>query len=77
MKTLLYSNTADGVLLPTGGKNSDRTVLVETEAKGHELIAQWNINSKNHCKGRYVYAVVSMKNSTKEEIATLDLYGKP
>ena len=79
MIKLLYSNTADGVLLPTGGDNSDRTVLVKSELDGHKLIATWNATANSQHSQfphtpHYVYAVVEMTPATKEDIETLDLY---
>lgn len=74
MLTLIYSNSANGELLPTGGENSDRKVLVKTRQDGKDLIAQWNANSRNHCKGMYHYSYLSMNPATLEELTTLDLY---
>lgn len=72
MYTLTYSNTFTD--RQDVEQTSTNKVLVETKLSGHELVADWNRNSKNHCKGRYRYAVVDLSPATKKETETLQLY---
>ncbi len=74
MIVMTYTNTANGILLPNGNGNSDRKVLVSSKTKGQELIAAWNVNSKNHCKGIYRYAATNFEPATKHQMETMDLY---
>jgi hypothetical protein len=72
MRTLTYSNTFQNI--EGHQEKSIAKVLVESITKGHELVSQWNANSKTHCKGRYNYSVEDMSIPTKEELDTLNLY---
>lgn len=72
MQTLTYTNT----FINLEGKEEQitRQVLVNNWMDARELVAQWNENSKNHCKGRYRYHVKDTSPATKRQQETLDLY---
>ncbi len=74
MYKLTYSNTFKGPLDTDPEQTTTGNVLVETPVDATALIRQWNINSRDHCTGRYHYRQVSLEPATKKDIETLDLY---
>ncbi len=74
MQTLTYSNTFKGPLTTDPEQTVTNEILVNSKTKGEEVVAQWNANSKRHCKGMYHYKVVSILPATLKEMDTLHLY---